>query len=108
MITQIDNQLVITPYPALLYPIIEALPPRHATVRRHPSATAAEASAPVPFAASFDIGGIGSSHFGVAAGAGRGPVDQEEKKDSGGSQVTVHVGYILPSLLPFFLMLFLY
>lgn len=31
---QVDNQLVVTPYPALLYPITEALPPRHAAVNR--------------------------------------------------------------------------
>lgn len=26
---QVDNQLVVTPFPALLYPIAEALPPRY-------------------------------------------------------------------------------
>lgn len=30
---QVDNQLLVTPYPALLYPISEALPPRHPAVR---------------------------------------------------------------------------
>lgn len=82
---QIDNQLVVTPYPALLYPIVEALPPRHAAVRRHHTTSASAPAAggvgggvggTVAFASFFDMGATGSAGF---AGRGR-------EEDGGGEQ----------------------
>ena len=75
---------MVTPYPALLYPIVEALPPRHAAVRRHPAASGSSAAGgagagagAVPFASLFDIGAIGSPGVG---GRGR----EESGGGSGG------------------------
>lgn len=82
---------MVTPYPALLYPIVEALPPRHAAVRRHPAPDPA-----VPFASLFGIGAIGSAGF-----AGRG---REENGGGGGGrsgeQDSGQVGALCPCVRP--------
>lgn len=88
----------MTPYPALLYPIVEALPPRHAAVRRHPpaseSAAAGAGTGAVPFASLFDIGAIGSARF-----AGRGREEEDDGGGGGGSeQDSGQVGFCVHSL----------